>query len=89
MISTNPVTEIKAVSFSVICQTFPNPGKACFNICGPKIFIKVLIFDNPRARAASICPLSIILYAPRKTSVEYAADTVSYTHLTLPTSDLV
>ena len=35
-----------------------------------------IIFDIPRARAASICPLSIILYAPRKTSVEYAADII-------------
>jgi hypothetical protein len=29
IISTNPVTEIKEVSFNVICQTLPIPGKAC------------------------------------------------------------
>ena len=41
IISTNPVTDIKAVSFNVICQTFPKPGNACFKICGAKTLIKV------------------------------------------------
>ena len=34
------------MSFSVICQTFPNPGKACFKICGANILIKVLKYDK-------------------------------------------
>ena len=32
IISTSPVTDTNAVSFNVICQTFPRPGRACFKI---------------------------------------------------------
>ena len=59
IISTNPVTEIRDVSFNVICHTFPIPGKAYLITWGHKTFIKILNLFIPKAFAASICPLEI------------------------------
>ena len=53
IISTRPVTEIKEVSYRVICQTLPIPGNAYLITCGAIILIKILNLSMPKALAAS------------------------------------
>ena len=74
MISTNPVTIIRAVSFNVSCQTLPRPGSAYRKICGIRILTKIRNLFIPTDIAASICPRGMAKKAPLITSVEYAPD---------------
>ena len=70
MISTKPVTEIREVSFKVICQTLLRFGIANLNVWGKIILKNFPNLLKPNTLAASNGPLSIYLIAPLKTSVE-------------------
>ena len=70
MISTKPVTEIREVSFRVICQTLLRFGIANLNVWGKMILKNFPNLFRPNTLAASNWPLSIDWIAPLKTSVE-------------------
>ena len=70
MISTKPVTEIREVSFRVICQTLLRFGIANLNVWGKIILKNFPNLLRPNTLAASNWPLSIDCIAPLKTSVE-------------------
>ena len=59
MISTSPVTEISALSFSTLCHTLPMPGSAVRSACGTMIRRSISPRSMPTARAASSSPRGI------------------------------
>ena len=70
MISTKPVTEIREVSFRVICQTLLRFGIANLNVWGKIILKNFPNLFKPNTFAASNWPFSIDWIAPLKTSVK-------------------
>ena len=76
MISTKPVTEIRDVSFKVICQTLLKFGIESLKTCGIIIFIEYAVLLRPKTLEASNWPLSIDWMAPLNTSVVYAPEII-------------